>query len=69
MGNNNLVEANTAVGNSNGIVDTADYVLWRKAAASGSGTVVASIPEPTTLLLLLGSMFAACAVRRSPRRG
>jgi sugar lactone lactonase YvrE len=64
-----VAQGNGADGNSNGIVDTADYVLWRKAAGSGSGTIVASVPEPTTLLLLLGGMYATCAVRRSPRRG
>src|SRR5882757_8934947 len=40
-----VAQGNGADGNSNGIVDTADYVLWRKAAASGSGSVIASIPE------------------------
>jgi sugar lactone lactonase YvrE len=64
-----VAQGNGADGNSNGVVDTADYVLWRKAAASGSGTIVGSIPEPTTLLLLLVGSFAACAIRRSPRRG
>ena len=65
-----VAPGNGADGNANGVVDTADYVLWRKAAASGSGTLAgASIPEPTALLLLLGGVFAACAVRRTPRRG
>jgi sugar lactone lactonase YvrE len=64
-----VAQGNGADGNSNGIVDTADYVLWRKAAVSGSGSVAASIPEPTTLLLLVSGLFAACAVRRASRRG
>jgi hypothetical protein len=64
-----VAQGNGADGNSNGIVDTADYVLWRKAAASGSGTVVASIPEPATLLLMIGGLFAACVAGRAPRRG
>jgi sugar lactone lactonase YvrE len=65
-----VAPGNGADGNANGVVDTADYVLWRKAAASGSGTLAgATIPEPTTLLLLLGGLFAASAVRRTPRRG
>jgi sugar lactone lactonase YvrE len=64
-----VAQGNGADGNSNGVLDTADYVLWRKRAASGSGAVVASIPEPTTLLLLLAGLFAVCGVRRTPRRG
>jgi hypothetical protein len=62
-----VAQGNGADGNSNGIVDTADYVLWRKVAATGSGTVVASIPEPATLLLLIGGLLAACAAARTPR--
>jgi len=62
-----VARGNGADGNSNGVVDAADYVLWRKAAASGSGTAVASIPEPATLFLLLGGLLAACAAGRMPR--
>lgn len=60
-----------ADGNHNGIVDAADYTVWRDnlgdhyvgaglGAASGSGALsVAAVPEPTTALLaLLGSSGA-----------
>jgi sugar lactone lactonase YvrE len=64
-----VAQGNGADGNSNGVVDAADYVLWRKAASAGSGTAAASIPEPTTVILLLGGLFVLSAVRRQPRRG
>jgi sugar lactone lactonase YvrE len=64
-----VAQGNGGDGNSNSIVDTGDYVLWRKAAAPGSGAVAASVPEPTTLLLLLAGLLSMCAVRHAPRRG
>jgi hypothetical protein len=59
-----LALGNGADGNSNGVVDTADYVLWRKAAGSGLGAAFTSIPEPTSLFLLIGCVFAGCTIRR-----
>jgi hypothetical protein len=41
-----------ADGNGNGVVDAADYVMWRKNLSVGSGSSVASVPEPSGLLLL-----------------
>jgi hypothetical protein len=62
-----VAAGNGADGSGNGIVDAADYVLWRKASASGAGVVVAPIPEPRGLALLLGGLMFACAFRRAPR--
>ena len=63
-----VAQGNGADGSSNAVVDPADYVLWRKAAASVSG-VVTSIPEPATLLLLVGGLFTVCAAGCTSRRG
>ncbi len=41
-----------ADGNGDGVIDGADYVLWRKNLAAGSGTSLAAVPEPSSLLLL-----------------
>ena len=69
--------------NGDGIVDAADYVVWRKQngsqtdyntwrsnygkpSGSGSGTSEkASVPEPTTLVLLMFAVAAWCL--RRPR--
>jgi streptogramin lyase len=65
-----VARGNGADGNGNGVVDTADYVLWRKAAASGSGALAGgSVPEPASLVLFIGGLFAACLARRPARRG
>jgi hypothetical protein len=48
-----------ADGNGDGIVDAADYVVWRNAPAGGAGAGnVAAVPEPfTNLLTLWGALF------------
>ena len=61
----------SADGSGNGIVDIADYVVWRRNLGSGStlprrSGIAAPVPEPSTVLLMLPLMFliyAAC--RRS----
>jgi hypothetical protein len=53
----------SADGNSNGIIDLGDYVVWRKQTASGGGgstsgapahasEATSGVPEPSSLLLL-----------------
>jgi DNA-binding beta-propeller fold protein YncE len=59
---NFVAPGNGADGNVNGIVDAADFVLWRNASSSGVGTV-AAVPEPTALLLMLGGLSAAATLR------
>jgi hypothetical protein len=63
-----VARGNGADGNSNGVVDAADYVVWRKAAGSGSGAAATSIPEPVSLGMSLGSILCFWASRRAPRR-
>jgi hypothetical protein len=82
--------------NKNGVVDAADYALWRKgdlaadsngdnavdqtdydfwgarfgngnAAGAGSGLSSTSVPEPTSLMLVLLGMLASCSRRRIGR--
>jgi hypothetical protein len=56
-------DAPLADGNFNGIIDAADYVVWRKFAdAAGAGGALAggetSVPEPNAMLLVLvGTAF------------
>jgi DNA-binding beta-propeller fold protein YncE len=60
-----VAHGNGADGNANGVVDAADYVLWRRAAAAGSGSVAAaSVPEPAGLALLCGGLLAIAAAHR-----
>ena len=63
-----------ADGNGNGIVDNADYTFWRshygQTAGSGAGDSLfqSSVPEPTSVLLMLtGTGLALTALRRSMR--
>ncbi len=46
-----------ADGNGNGIIDAADYVVWRKAAGAVAAAI--TLPEPATLFL---AIFASLAV-------
>jgi hypothetical protein len=51
-----------ADGNHNNVVDAADYVIWRRYSASGSGagslTTGSDVPEPATWLLMLSGCLA-----------
>ncbi len=54
-----------ADGNGNGIIDAADYVVWRKnLTAAGSGASLASVPESSSIALLLAGVIISIAVRR-----
>jgi hypothetical protein len=61
-----------ADGNGNGVVDAADYVLWRKhlgeTGPSGSeGTRQATVPEPASLFLLAVGVCLVTTHRRAGR--
>jgi hypothetical protein len=51
-----------ADGNADGIVDAADFVVWRKLVPAGSGAGNSSVPEPTALV------FVGCAAATFLRR-
>jgi hypothetical protein len=68
-----VAPGNGADGNGDGIVNAADYIVWRKALSSGSGSASPSslsAPEPSTSALLLGcgGALAALRSRRSSSR-
>ena len=63
----NFGTANAATdGNGDGIVDAADYTVWRDnlGATVGSGSL-ASVPEPTGLMLMLVGVAASARRKRS----
>jgi hypothetical protein len=51
-----------ADGNMNGVVDAADYVIWRKNTTAGSGSVTA-VPESNGLMLLAVACVLVYRVR------
>jgi hypothetical protein len=57
-----------ADGNRNGIVDAADYVIWRHASDLGALGAGSSVPEPSTALLTAISLLilAGSKRRRTP---
>ncbi|MFO0789992.1 MAG: PEP-CTERM sorting domain-containing protein [Pirellulales bacterium] len=64
---NNIAPGTGADGNGNGVIDAADYVVWRDhlgTAGAGSGSSLASVPEPSGLALLaLIGVIAFCRRR------
>lgn len=59
-----------ADGNGDGIVDAADFVIWRNnlpTASSASVTTATAVPEPTSLVLLMGSLLMGCCGRGTSR--
>ena len=63
----------TADGNGNGVVDAADYVVWRKqftAAVNGSIMTLrtAAVPEPSSFELVVLTAFSAAMLRRIESR-
>jgi hypothetical protein len=59
---------NGADGSRNGVIDAADYVVWRQ-GASPAGAAGASVPEPSALLLLASGLLALVATRGRRVRG
>jgi hypothetical protein len=54
-----------ADGNGNGVVDAADYVVWRKhLEMGGSGSQLAMVPEPAGAVLFLVAITLLGAARR-----
>jgi hypothetical protein len=69
-----VARGNGADGNANGVIDAADYVIWRKAMAGGGPGAGSpqGVPEPATLLQLVGCLtllLAGGRRRRLARRG
>jgi hypothetical protein len=64
--------AANADGNNNGIVDAADFVIWRKnylgQSTAGSGALVgANVPEPAASILAAAAIFFGAAQYRPSR--
>jgi hypothetical protein len=64
----------TADGNGNNVIDNVDYTYWRNrfgntASGSGSGLDFGTVPEPSSIFLVLSSVFytAFAGRRRFPR--
>jgi hypothetical protein len=54
-----------ADGNGDGTIDAADYVVWRKILdAVGSGSGLASVPEPKTIVCALSLLLINSRVKR-----
>jgi hypothetical protein len=54
-----------ADGNNDGVIDAGDYVIWRKSfSAAGSGTSLASVPEPSAICLALIGLLC-CFARKN----
>ena len=60
-----VLPTTSADGNGDGVIDGADYVLWRSRADQGSMTAVTSVPEPSTATFML---IALLSYRRTFRR-
>ena len=52
-----------ADGNGDGVVDAADYTAWRDRCVGTVATVVASVPEPSTLAVFAQLLVAGCLIR------
>ena len=58
-----------ADGNGNSVIDAGDYVLWRKSVNAGSGSSLASVPEPSAICLaLIGMLFNLRTKKPAQRR-
>jgi hypothetical protein len=58
-----------ADGNNNGVIDAGDYVVWRKSLNAGSGSSLASVPEPSAMCLMLVGMLFCVATQRMKKAG
>jgi hypothetical protein len=64
----NVTPGTGADGNGNGVIDGADYVVWRNNVTSGSGTTLASVPEPTAIGLAFVALMISGGRRHNARR-
>jgi hypothetical protein len=58
-----------ADGNGDNVIDAADYVIWRKNVsdlASSSSANATAVPEPASVLMLIGLALSAVQVRLRP---
>lgn len=63
-GTSTILYGSGADGNYDGLINAADYTVWRNnLGAGGSGSLAATVPEPTTLLMLLVGMLAVASLR------
>ena len=65
FGSTNMLAAD---GNGDGIIDAADYSVWRDhlGQSAGAGSLTSgTVPEPSTLLLLVAGTLAMCVRRRA----
>ena len=53
-----------ADGSGNGVVDTIDYIIWRNASMSGSGSFIA-VPEPAGIVLICIALLLPIRLARS----
>jgi hypothetical protein len=61
FGKSTIIYGSGADGNYNGAIDLGDYLVWRKSFAAGGGTTLAaSIPEPTSVSLVIVALVAIC---------
>lgn len=67
-GNDISLDANAdADGNGDGVVNSADYVIWRKnlSQTAGSGSIVKGlVPEPAASILLILAVISGGCLRR-----
>ena len=56
-----------ADGNGNGVIDAADYTVWRDAFGLDTSSQISqtTVPEPSTLLLVLASVATVLNVKRN----
>jgi hypothetical protein len=58
-----------ADGNRDGLIDAADYVLWRKMLGQSTGSGgLSNVPEPSTSLAAIVFCLTACVAARRTRR-
>ena len=64
---NSGTEDTSADGNGNGVIDAGDYVVWRKnSVVSGSGSSLASVPEPSAICLAFVGVAVLLCARKKP---
>ena len=64
-----VLATTSADGNGDGVIDGADYVLWRSRVDQGSITGATSVPEPSAAALALIALFSRSRTIRRSRVG